>query len=69
MIKSTVIVLAGAGIIGTGSQTIAPQSFEISAGAIAYEISAEGLQTKANTATEFGMTLKTKGNKHLTIRF
>ena len=69
MIKSTIIILAGAGIIGTGSQTVSPQAFEISAGAIAYEISVDGLKAKANKTPEFGMTLITKDQKELSIRF
>lgn len=69
MIKTTILVLAGAGIIGTGSQTIAPPSIELSAGAVAYEVSTDGLKAKAKANPEFGITVITKGNKQLTIRF
>jgi len=69
MIKTAILVLAGAGIIGTGSQAIAPPSIELSAGAIAYEVSTEGLKAKTNANPEFGITIVTKGNKQLTIRF
>jgi len=69
MVKSTILILAGAGIIGTGSQAVAPQSFELSAGAISVEVSGEGVTTKANENPELGVTILTKGNRQFTLRF
>lgn len=69
MIKSTILLLAGAGIIGTGGQAMGPQAIELSAGAVAYEVSTQGLDVKTNENPEFGITIVTKGNRQLTIRF
>ncbi len=69
MIKTTLIVLAGAGIVGTGSQTVTPQAFEISAGNVAYEITKDGIDVERNETPEFGVSFVTKGKKQLTIRF
>jgi len=69
MIKSTLIVLASAGVIGTGSHAVGPQAFEISAGNVAYHISAEGVETVASESPEFGVSFITKGDKRITFKF
>ncbi len=69
MIKATILVLAGAGIVGTGGQVVSPKALELSAGAVAYQITTEGVETSQNQSPEFGITLITKGDRQVTIRF
>ncbi|NNE56904.1 MAG: hypothetical protein HKN36_02250 [Hellea sp.] len=69
MIKSTLIILASAGVIGTGSHAVGPQAFEISAGNVAYHISADGVETIASEAPQFGVSFITKGDRRITFRF
>jgi len=69
MVKTTIIALAGAGVIGTGGQAVAPQAFEIAAGAITMEITADGIESRPNETPLLGITWVTKGNRHITIRF
>lgn len=69
MIKSIVVILAGAGLLGTSGQTVSPKAFEISAGSVAYQITTEGVETSKTQSPEFGVTLITKSDRQLTIRF
>jgi len=66
MIKSTLLILTGAGLLGTGA---GPEAFQVSAGNVAYEITTDGLETVQKTSPEFGITIVTKGKRQLTIRF
>lgn len=69
MIKATIIGLAAMGAVGTGGQAVAPQAFEISAGNVTMEISADGITSRANENPSLGLTWVTKGDRRITIRF
>jgi len=69
MIKATILVLAGAGIVGTGGQAVSPKALELSAGTVAYQITTDGVETSPKQSPEFGITLITKGDRQVTIRF
>ena len=68
MFKAIILTLIGAGVIGTGAQTLTPQKLEISAGVMVVEFGAEGLNMDVSTSSEFGVTLITKGDRNFTIR-
>jgi len=68
MFKAITLTLVGAGVIGTGAQTITPQKLEISAGIMVVEIGADGLNMDVSSTSEFGVTLTTKGERNFTIR-
>ncbi len=69
MVKSTILVLAGLGVIGTGGQAVAPQSLEVSTGAVTTKISGDGIKRKVSDTPKLGITWVTKGDKQITIRF
>ena len=69
MVKSTIIILTGLGMVGTGAPAVAPQALEVSTGAVTTEISADGIVSRENQNAELGVTWVTKGNKRITIRF
>ena len=69
MIKSTIILLTGAGIIGTSSQAVAPQGFEISAGNVTYQMTAEGFEAVASESPQYGVSIVTKNDGRITLRF
>lgn len=69
MVKSIIIVLAGLGVLGTGGQAVAPQSLEVSTGAVTTQITAEGVESRSNNSPEFGITWVTRNQKQITIRF
>jgi len=69
MVKSTILVLASLGVIGTGGQAVAPQALEISTGAITTEITKDGVVRRASETPKLGITWVTKGDKQITIRF
>jgi len=69
MVKTTILVLTSLGVLGTGGQAVAPQAFEISAGAVTFEITADGFDTRPNSVPALGLTWITQGNKHITLRF
>lgn len=68
MIKALTITLIGAGVIGTGAQTVTPQTVEISAGVIAMEFGGEGFNVSVNETAEFGVTVSTANDRQFTIR-
>ena len=68
MFKAITLTLVGAGVIGTGAQTMTPQKLEISAGMMVVELGANGLNLDVANSSEFGVTLTTKGERHFTIR-
>lgn len=69
MVKSTIILLTGLGVVGTGGPAVAPQALEVSVGAVTTEFTAEGIVSRENSRAELGVTWVTKGNKRITIRF
>lgn len=69
MVKTAIVTLAGLGVLGTGTQAVAPQSLEVSMGAVTTEISAKGVESQRNKTPEFGITWVTRGDKQITIRF
>ncbi len=69
MVKTTILGLAALGAVGTSSPTVAPQAFEISAGAVTMEITSEGITSRANENPGLGLTWVTKNDKRITIRF
>jgi len=69
MVKSTILVLAGLGVIGTGGPVVAPQALEISTGAVTTEITSDGIVTRASETPKLGITWITQSDKQITIRF
>ena len=69
MVKTAIVTLAGVGVLGTGGQAIAPQSLEISTGAVTTEITKDGVESRKSASPEFGITWVTQSNKQITIRF
>lgn len=69
MIKITLATLLGAGLIGTGAQTFTPQSLDIAAGSVVFELSGQGLKVNAAARPDFAVTLTTKGDRAFTVRF
>lgn len=69
MIKITLATLLGAGVIGTGAQTLTPQSLEIAAGSVVFELGSNGLNIDAAIHPDFAVTLTTKGERAFTVRF
>lgn len=69
MIKIIFASLIGAGAIGTGAHTLTPQTLEISAGSVVFEVGADGLNIDAASRPDFAVTLTTKGDRAFTVRF
>ena len=69
MVKTAVITLTGLGFLGTSGQAVAPQSLEISTGAVTTEITKDGVESRKSASPEFGITWVTQNNKQITIRF
>ncbi len=69
MIKITLITLISAGVIGTGAQTLTPQTLDIAAGAMVVQLSSDGVNIDAAASPDFAVTLTTKGNRAFTVRF
>lgn len=69
MIKTTLITLIGAGVVGTGAQTFTPQSLNVTAGHLQLEVGAEGLNVDVTAKPDFAVTLETTGDRHFTVRF
>lgn len=74
MIKTMAITLVGAGIIGTGTQTlpteaVAPKALEITAGTVVYEIGSQGLETKVATTPGFALTIRLVKDRTFTLKF
>ena len=68
MIKALTLTLVGAGVIGTGAQTMTPQKLEISAGVMVLEVGTSGLTMDVAETPEFGVTLTAKGDRQFTLR-
>lgn len=69
MIKTALVTLMGAGIIGTGSQTLSPQDLELAAGSVSVTLSAEGFETVVNTKPEYAIRLSMKSGRSVALRF
>ena len=68
MIKALTLTLIGAGVVGTGAQTITPEKLEISAGGMVLEIGTAGLEMDVAETPEFGITLTANGDRQFTLR-
>jgi len=69
MIKTAIITLVGAGVLGTGAQTFTPQSLHMTAGAIVIGLDADGFQVESAENPDFAVTLKTKGERQFSLHF
>lgn len=68
MIKLALISIVGAGVVGTGAHTLTPQTLEIAAGSVVFELGADGLEIDAAIRPDFAVTLTTKGDRAFTVR-
>lgn len=69
MIKMTLATLIGAGLIGTGAQTLTPKALDVTAGSVKIELAGQGFKIDTAATPDFAVTLKTKGERTFTLRF
>ena len=74
MLKTIAVTLIGAGIIGTGAQTlpvdpVSPKTVELTAGTLMVQVGGKGISTKRAKEPGFAITVRLVKDQTLTLKF